>query len=100
MEKNTNTLAEEELNKQKTYGVIKKAKYFSEIIGTCTIKDDETGVETEFRLEIGAFSRAPIVMNENNGKSFALTWEDLVNMAIDYGILKDEPVEVEDVKTD
>ena len=62
------------------------------------MKNDETGEETKFSLEIGAFSRAPIVVNENNGKSLALTWEDLVNFAIDSGILKDE-VEVEDDKT-
>lgn len=94
---NKNTVAEEATQK-KTYGSIKKANYFSEIIGTCTSKDDETGVETNFRLEIGAFSRAPIVVNENNGKSLALTWEDLVNLAIDSGILKDELEEIKDVK--
>lgn len=74
---------------EKIYGTLKKTHYFSEIVGNCTVKDDETGVETKFSLEIGAFSRAPIIVNENNGMSLALSWENLVNMAIDYGILKD-----------
>lgn len=80
--------------KQKTYGSIKKAYYFSEFVGSCTMTNDETGKETKFNLELGAVSRAPIIVNENNGKSLALSWQDLVNLAIDSGILKDD-VEVE-----
>jgi len=91
MNKSTkNTVAEATEEVPKKYGTIKKANYFSEIVGDCTIKDDETGVKTKLRLEIGAISRSPIVMNEDNGKSLVLSGEDLVNMAIDYVILKDE----------
>lgn len=82
------------------YGSIKKTNYFSEIIGSLTFEDDKTDKQTKFSLKIGAITRTPIIINEDNGRAFTLTWEDLVSMAIDYGILEDEPIEVEDVKTE
>ncbi len=85
---------------KKSYGTIKKTNFLSEVVGNLTLEDEETGIVTKFSLELGAISRTPIVVNENNGKSLSLTWEDLVNMAIDAGILNDEVGEIKNASSD
>lgn len=59
-----------------------------ETVGTATL--DDTGIEYELTTTMG---RNPLVTSMKTGRTFDLSWNDLVDIAIDAGI-DNEPNEV------
>ena len=74
----------------KKIGRIEKGFFLQQFVGTV-----ETQGKT-MELCIGAMNGAPMV--NYNGKHYILNWQDIVELAIDAGLLN-EDTEVENAKT-
>lgn len=76
------------MSDKKTVGTIhNKDSLFLRIDGG-TADSPQTG---KFELAVNMGSSTPIIRSERTGKWFSLSWEDIIRLGIDAGILEEGP---------